>query len=958
MKSFHGTLCFLAVTLGMLLAVGCGGGGGDNLADSGPPGPDAASPADGGPDGGGTPDAGIFPDLALVQYVDPLIGTAPTDAPNPVPGGKGGAVFPGAAVPFGMIQWSPDTPSHETNGYDYTDDTIMAFSMTHYSGAGCTNNGELPIMPMLDTTLPLQKFAHTNEKVEAGYYSVKFDDGIQVELTATDRTGFGRFTYPATGGKILVVDASKTATIFNTNAHVDQDGMQKLSGFTTGGRFCGASNTYKLFFAIEMDKPFASATVVRGKTTLSFPADTQVVNFKIGLSYVSVANAKENLATENPGFDFDAIRDQAQGKWNARLNAIQVEGGSDDAKIKFYTALYHAMLFPKVFNDVNGDYIGFDKQRYKVEPGHKQYADYSGWDIYRTQVQLLGLLFPKDASDMMQSLVTDAQQCGALPKWSQNNDETAVMNGDPGALMVANAYAFGARDIDKATALDYMLITGAGGGSGCNGMHPMSQAGAYMGFGYIPINSEGGAAATTLEYTNRDFAVAQFARLLGDDASYRNLLGRSALWRNTMHPDGFIRPRLSDGNWYTPLPGPGDGNDGLYVEGNAEQYTWMVPYDARSLFDALGGNASVIARLDIFFSRLNAGLNDPFFYMGNEPNFATPWLYNWAGAPSHTADTVRRIMEESFQSSAGGLPGNDDLGASSSWYLWGALGMYPAVPGVAGFVLGSPQFKSTTIRVHGAHLLTISAPEAPARFVQSMTVNGTAHAQSWLDLADIEQGGTVAYVLGAAASAWGTAAADQPPSFGPGQPTSLAAAINAHGISSDADTGEADFDGFGYSYSKEALSAAGLTPGSPFTHGGVTFDVMPIGRVDHLMPVGEKLAFGTGQHGTFLAFLGSASVGPTHGTGTITYMDGTTATFDLGFSDWTLAAGNAPPSFGNEIAVTTSYRNKQLGGRDNVGTYIFFAKVPVDPSKDIATVELPHFVNRGRMHVFSYKLVP
>jgi predicted alpha-1,2-mannosidase len=941
-----------------LSAVACGGDGGAGTPDAtpGPGTPDANPPGtpDGGPDAGENP----FTDVPLLTYVDPLIGTAPTDAPNPVPGGKGGSVFPGAVAPFGMVQWSPDTPSHETNGYDYTDNEIMAFSMTHYSGAGCSNNGELPIMPMLDPSQPLGRFSHTNEKVEAGYYSVKFDNGIDVELTATDRTGFGRFTYPTAGGRILVIDASKTGTIVGTNAHVDQDGSNRLSGFTTGGKFCGAGNLYKLYFAIEVDKAFSSAAMHNNKVTLTFPADATVVNFKIGLSYVSVANAKSNLAAENPGFDFEAIRTQTQDKWNKRLNAIQVDGGSDDAKIKFYTALYHSLLFPKIFSDVNGDYVGFDKQLYKVPAGHVQYADYSGWDIYRSQVQLLAVLFPKDASDMMQSLVNDAQHCGALPKWAQNNDETGVMVGDPGALIVANSYAFGAQDFDKATALDYMLVTGAGGGTGCNGLNAMSQVSRYLGFGYVPIDAEGGAPSTTLEYTSRDFAVAQFAKALGDDASYRSLAARSAYWRGIFHPDGFIRPRRSGGDWSTPLPGPGDGNDGLYVEGNAEQYTWMIPYDARGLFDALGGNATVTARLDTFFTHLNAGLRDPFFYMGNEPNFATPWLFNWSGAPSHTAATVRRIMEESFQSSAGGLPGNDDLGATSSWYVWAALGMYPAVPGVAGWVLGSPQFKSTKIRVHGQHLLTIDAPEAPAKLVQSLAVNGSAHPQSWLDFETVKNGGTLTYSLGESESDWGKAAADQPPSFGPGKFTSVKEAINAHGISTDADPAAADFDGFGYSYSTTALAAGGYTPGGTFTFAGVTFDLPPAGGVDHLNPVGERLVFPADTHGSAIAFLGSASVGPTHGPAIVTYADGTTATLDLGFSDWTLAAGGAMPSFGNQIAVTTTYRNKRQGGRDNVGTFIFFTKLAIDSSKAITSVQLPYFVNRGRMHVFGMKLVP
>jgi predicted alpha-1,2-mannosidase len=891
--------------------------------------------------------------LDLVQYVDPLIGTAPSDVPDPVPGGRGGSVFPGAAAPFGMVQWSPDTPGAETSGYSHQDSTILAFSTTHYSGAGCANNGELPIMPALDASRPAATFRHENERARAGSYEVMLDSGIAVALTATERTGFARFSYPRADRKVLVVDASRTATIQQTEAQVEARGRTGLRGFTTGGRFCGTANRYRLYFAIELDQPFASISVDRGRTVLGFDRSVTAVQVKLGLSYVSVANAELNLRSESPDWNFEEVRERTRRRWNERLNAIQVSGGSAEAATKFYTALYHSLLFPKIYSDVNGQYLGFDNRTYTVAPGRIQYADYSGWDIYRSQVQLLALLFPREASDMMQSLVNDAEQCGALPRWSQNNTETGVMVGDPGALIVAGGHAFGAQDFDRARALAFMRMTGAGGGSGCNGLHPLGSLASYLGAGYIPADREGGGASTTLEYASRDFAVAQYAAALGDRRTHRALMARATYWRNLLHPSGLIQPRLASGAWRQPLAGPADGANSLYIEGNAEQYTWMVPHDARTLFDALGGDAAVVARLDRFFTRLNAGMRDPHFYIGNEPSFATPWLYNWAGAPHRTQDVVRRVMEESFDASPGGLPGNDDLGATSSWYVWAALGMYPVMPGVAGLALASPQFPRTTVWLHGRHALVLRAERAPLRYVQGVTLDGVRWDSSWLPLEAIRDGAELQFELGASPSTWGTATFVAPPSFGPGEVHVLAEGLNSSGISPDQDPAAADFDGLGNSYSRQALAAAGFRPGAPVRHEGITFQVPVEAGLDNLVVVGQTLRIVPAQRHRAVAFLGAASHGPASGTGEIVYADGTATPFVLGFSDWTLGGGTQSPSFGNRIALATPRRNRRAGGHEPVQTYLFRADVPVDPSREVAAIRLPAVLDQGRMHIFA-----
>ncbi len=914
------------------------------------------------PPAGAGPTSADPADIDLTRHVNPLIGTGPSDSPNPVGGGSGGSTFPGPAVPFGMVQWSPDTPKGEPSGYAYKDSTITGFSVTHFSGAGCGNAGELPILPTLDPVAPVGEFSHEKEHAEAGYYDVTLASGIRVELTATQRTGVGRFSYPAGAAtRALVVDASRTNTIRQTASDLHVDGKSGLSGFTTGGRFCGAANTYRLYFALEADQPFASITVKDGKAIATFaPAPVAgTVNVKLGISYVSVENARQNLTAESPGWDFDGTRARLRQAWNRRLNAIRVEAGSPADLTKLYTALYHSLVFPSVFSDVNGQYVGFDKQVHTLPAGKVKYANFSGWDIYRSQVQLLALLYPRETGDILESLVLDAEQCGALPKWSQNNDETDVMVGDPGALIVANAFVFGATGFDQKAALASMLRTGAGAGSGCNGHLSMPGLRSYLMNGYIAEDGgDYGVGSTTLEYTNRDFAVAQYARAVGDETSYRVLMGRAATWQGLLHASGSIQVRLKDGSWKLPLNGPGEGNNKAYVEGNTEQYVWMVPYDPRTLIDGLGGNQAVVPRLDRFFSRLNAGLSDPYFYMGNEPNFATPWLYDWAGAPWRTQDVVRRIVDESFQASPGGLPGNDDLGATSSWLVFSAIGLYPSVPGVAGFAVGSPLFAHTTLQLgDGARVVSVRAEGAPARYVQSMSVNGKPHASAWLPYAAIQSGGEIGFVLGSAPSKWGSAPADAPPSFGPGSFASLADARNEAGIASDADAGATSFDGGGASYSREALAAAGALPGKPFVFAGSSFPWPGEGALDNVIAVGQTVRLAPGQHGAKLAFLGAASAGPGQGQGLVTYADGTSAPFTLGFSDWTLGGGKDKPTYDNQIALRLPYRNTRVG-RDRSECYVFQVTVPLDRTREIASIRLPAQVSHGKLHVFAVAVVP
>src|ERR1700722_7104821 len=421
--------------------------------------------------------------MRLTQYVNPLIGTLASNSPNPVPAGQAGSVVPAAGLPNGMVQWAPDTntttaPSNSAEpgspaGYYYDIGSIQSFSLTHMSGAGCSgNDGEFPVMPTLDATKPLaQTFNHANEKAVAGAYSVLLDNQIKVELTATLRTGFGRFTYPDQQPSTLVLNTTYTNTESGVAGAVTQVDAQTVSGSTNGGHFCGNATNVPVYFYAQFSQPFAStSSISNGVAVLNFGQGKKVL-MKIGISYVSTANAKTNLEKENPSWDFDGVKAVADAIWNQRLNTIQVSSRDNTALTKFYTAFYHASWAPSVFSDVNGQYIGFDQKVHQVSAGHAaQYTSFSGWDIYRSLIPLKATLFPQETSDMAQSLVNDADQCGAIPHWVNDNVEDGVMPGDAGSLILAGAYGFGARNFDTAGALSHMVQMANIPGTACNGV--------------------------------------------------------------------------------------------------------------------------------------------------------------------------------------------------------------------------------------------------------------------------------------------------------------------------------------------------------------------------------------------------------------------------------------------------------------------------------------------------------
>ena len=722
----------------------------------------------------------------LASQVNPFIGTSTSwirDNAN---------TLPGAVRPFGMLYWGPDRA--DGTFYRYEGTATRGFSLTHLSGPGCSVYGDVPILPILGpvqlppprNSQPYQATYKPEDQVaQPGYYAVKLASGIGVQLAAAVHSGIAEFSFPdspnSKEARSLLIDLSRNLTRVNqTETHVRK---RTVTGSVESDEFCGNENHYRVFFALEVDQEPESAGTFdelqvkpgsaaesgpRAGAYLSFSPAVRTVRLKVGISYVSAANASMNLKQEIPGWDFARIRKEAREEWNVALGHARIEGGTEAQRRIFYTALYHALLHPSVFSDVNGDYIGFDNKVRRRKSG-KQYANYSGWDIYRCEVQLIAMLFPDIASDMAQSLVLDAQHGGGLPIWPVANDESGVMVGDPSVPILASIYAFGGRDFNTRGALAAM-IKGADDPQAHVRLYP-ERPGLedYLSKGYIrqraDLPATTGAASVTLEDTSADFALSQFAKALGDTATAQRMLARSANWRNLFDPQTkYIRARDEDGEF---LPDFSYAKTDGFVEGNSAQYTWMVPYDLSGVIEAVGGPDAANQRLDDFFSeygRWTGSGYTPHFFISNEPCFGDPWIYNWTGHPWRTQEVVKKTLHDLFTDSAGGLPGNDDLGATSSWAVFAYLGIYPEIPGVGGLTVNTPEFPSVTLNLggHELHIRAVGAPEKS--YIQNIVLDGTPVRSLWLDWERVKKASLLEFTLSAEPS---KEIRELPPSFEP-----------------------------------------------------------------------------------------------------------------------------------------------------------------------------------------------
>ncbi len=775
-----------------------------------------------------------FPSHAVAktraEYVHPLAGTQP--GPNTFGGGHN---FPGAALPFGMVQLSPDTtPAGQNEGYDYRDSHLRGFSLTHLAGAGCSLYADFPFLP---TTQPLNKspavagspglagqfepgFSHSNESASPGLYEVITGkgrrQGIDTRLTATTRSGLARFAFPRSSHASVLINAGGSA---NPDDHADvriDPATAEITGSASSGYFCAQRPRYRIYFAARFNRPFSGfgtwqeQTLSPGGTSAADdkPVTTNKsdnaqagayatfntrrargVQMKVGVSFVSVDGARRNLEAEQRGFRFGKVLAAARRTWNRSLGSIRVAGGGGRDTATFYTALYHALLAPRTFNDFDGGYIGMDNQLHSTGGG-TQYADISGWDVYRTQIQLLAILMPARASAIVRSLLTDAAQSGCLPRWPYANGQSMTMVGDPSDPIIASAAAFGARDFDAPTALRAMVTGATQPCQSSNGSYVQRQGlAAYQSLGYVPYDLDTGqrnsnsifgdpndvwaSAATTLEYQTADFSIAQFAaRFAHDSATYGKFMQRSGNWRLLLNPASrFIEPRYANGSF---VSGYDDLHGGGFAEGSAAQYTWMIPFDPAGLAASIGGARTAAGRLTYLLRILNSpdGSDTDHALLGNEPTLLTPWLFDWLGKPFETQAAVRRAVTQLYGPDPAGYPGNDDLGTLSSWYVFGALGIYPEVPGTGVLALSSPLFPHAQFHI-GRKRVRIDARRATraTRFIRGLAINGHRVAQPWTTYCTLARGARLRFALGRRAKRnWGARSAAQPPSYAPGRP--------------------------------------------------------------------------------------------------------------------------------------------------------------------------------------------
>lgn len=765
----------------------------------------------------------------------------PADAVNPFIGStNGGNTWPGASLPFGMVQFSPEEtplpgrrfPIAAPGGYEWRANGVKGFSLTHLSGTGCMGaSGDIPIMPV---TVPVEvspsaddSFSmysslldHSDERAEPGYYKATLANGVTVELSATLRTGHARFSWPKDKPANLLFRVSDSEVgSSQASARVDA-ARREVTGSVTSGNFCGylsadrRESYYTLYFVARFDRPFSpgggwrdetlapGAVEAEGGTSYGErghppgrkgsgvwivfdPSKSPAVDMKIGVSYVSLDGARANLESESPaGTTLEGVRSAARAAWNARLGEIDVKGGTGDERTVFYTALYHALLEPNLYSDADGRYVGFDHKVHRLRARQRaQYANFSCWDVYRSQLQLVTWLDPGLGSDIAQSLLNQAAQNGGVwDRWTHLTGATSVMNGDPSPPAIAAIYAFGGRDFDvksayasllkAATQPDALDVSRRGCPVQCVGERPGLDR--WLSLHFMPVGAPGwGSAADTLELAAADFGLAQLAEYVGDRANAGRLRQRSGWWRNLFNPKtGYIQPREADGGWKQ--VDFDVENDDDYVEGSGAQYLWMVPFDPAGLFKALGGVETARKRLRAFFYDADGSLavtksGYAHAELANEPSIASPWLYDFAGEPWRTQEIVRAAMKRIWTNSPAGLPGNDDLGEMSSWYVWAALGLYPLYPGRSELVLGSPLFPQALVaRPGGKVAIRANGAAMDAPYVAALSVDGKSRAKPWLPASFALHGGTLDFTLGRTPDRdWGSRLGDAPPSFGP-----------------------------------------------------------------------------------------------------------------------------------------------------------------------------------------------
>ncbi|MFI1165467.1 GH92 family glycosyl hydrolase [Streptomyces sp. NPDC020801] len=739
-------------------------------------------------------------DGRLTDLVNPFIGTE-----------NEGNTYPGAAVPFGMVQFSPDT-GHNT-GYDYSQNHIRGFSLVHLSGVGCGLGGDLPVLPTTGDVTETDygkyqaEFSHDTETASPGYYRVGLKTGIEAELTATARTGVQRYTFPATDKADVLLNAGQSLHR-TVSTEVEVLDNRTVRTAITGSGFCQDTKPYTVYTITRFDRPFTAygtwngSTVTDGSRTGRDGAyvrfDTtgdRTVEATTALSYVDAHGAAVNLRTEG-GRSFDQVRDAARRAWEDRLGDVRAQGGSDTLRRTFYSSLYRSFLAPNIGSDADGRYTGWDRRIHRAR-GFTYYQNWSLWDTYRTQSQLLSLLAPREARDMAISVIRIDEESGWLPKWGYGTVETNIMTGDPVTPFLTNAYQQGLlkgyeerayralrKNADSVPPADSPAV----------GREADKE---YIADGFAPYvkgrphakpgdsDYDHGASAT-LEYALSDAVLAEMARDLGHDADAARYAARAQNYRKIFDAStGFFRARDASGAFTGPAdPARSEG----FHEGTAWQYQWLVPQDLPGLVGLIGGKQAANDRLDSFFAydRLvkdpaktarEVWVNGPYDYYNadkynpqNEPDLIAPYTYLSTGRPWKTTDVVHAALTL-FTDTPTGMTGNDDLGTMSAWNVLSSIGIFPVQPGYDTWGLSTPVFDRVDLRLDRRYYprgaLTVTAPGTSdaRRYIQSARLDGSPYDRTYLTTDALRNARSLGFAVGTEPSAWGTSAEAGPPAL-------------------------------------------------------------------------------------------------------------------------------------------------------------------------------------------------
>ena len=674
----------------------------------------------------------------------------------------------GANVPFGLVQLGPTEPTRGwdwCSGYYYDDDELIGFGHMHLSGTGIGCLGDVAFLPVKDFKQTSTRFKHEAEKVHLGYYSVQLTDpNVLVELTATERCGFHRYTFKNGAKAQLALDLSQCIGWDKLNdCLLTQESATRLTGFR---RSNGWAADRRIYFSIDFSQP---VTVHRldsmERVVVSVADNTKPLLVKVALSPVSIDKAKLNMQAELAGWDFDAAVKQADEAWNRELARIEIQTNDRTKKRVFYTAMYHLMTSCSKFNDVDREYRGADGKVHKAD--FTNYTTLSLWDTYRAAHPLMTVAFPEMQRDFAQTFLNIYKQQGRLPVWHLMGSETDCMVGNPGAIVLADLTMKGFVE-DKELALEALKATQ---------MKDIRSLGLLKEHGYIPWNlePENETVAKALEYCAADDGVAKVAKLLGKTDDYNYFFNRSRSYKKYYDPETrFLRAVGTDGKFRLPFnPFFAEHRTNDYTEGNAWQYTFLVPHDVKGLIKLFGSDKAFMSKLDsLFFVEGWAGDNASpdmsgmtgQYAHGNEPSHHVIYMYNYAGRPDKAAPMLRKMLNEMYLDQPDGLSGNEDVGQMSAWYILSSVGLYQVDPVGGRFVIGSPLFDKATVNVGGGKTFTVVAKNNSDKniYVQSARLNGKTLKNSYVDFNDIRHGGTLELVMGPKPSKWATAAACRP----------------------------------------------------------------------------------------------------------------------------------------------------------------------------------------------------